>query len=89
MVKASIVGVGIAPARRSRGRARKEGASFPMPPSISGMPADYVAVLAGLKQRIAAAQARAALAVSRELAICEVKSWPRGKKNPAVCIHRT
>lgn len=67
MVKASIVGVGIAPARHSRGRARKEGASFPVPPSISGMPADYVAVLAGLKQRIAAAQARAALAVSREL----------------------
>ena len=55
------------PAQRSRGRVRKEGASFPVPPSKSGMPADYVAVLADLKQRISAAQARAALAVSREL----------------------
>jgi hypothetical protein len=33
----------------------------------SDMPADYVAVLADLKQRIAAAQVRAAQAVSREL----------------------
>lgn len=52
---------------RSRGRVRKEGASFPVPPTLSEMPADYAAVLARLKKRIAAAQTRAALAVNREL----------------------
>ena len=52
---------------RSRGRVRKEGASFPVPPTLSEMPGDYTAVLARLKQRIAAAQTRSALAVNREL----------------------
>ena len=56
-----------APARGSRGRIRQEGASFPVPPTLSEMPADYTMVLARLKRRIAAAQIRAALAVSREL----------------------
>lgn len=54
-------------ARVSRGRVRPEGASFPLAPSLSEMPADYAKVLARLKQRIATAQSRAALAVSREL----------------------
>ncbi|MFN0244173.1 MAG: YhcG family protein [Planctomycetota bacterium] len=52
---------------RSRGRIRPEGASFPLPPASSGLPADYAVVLARLKRRIAAAQTRASLAVSREL----------------------
>ena len=56
-----------APTRGSRGRIRQEGASFPVPPTLSEMPADYTMVLARLKRRIAAAQIRAALAVSREL----------------------
>jgi predicted nuclease of restriction endonuclease-like (RecB) superfamily len=58
---------GAPPAPRSRGRIRREGASFPVPPTVSEMPADYAVVLARLKQRITAAQTRAALAVSREL----------------------
>ena len=55
-----------APTRGSRGKTR-EGAFFPVPPSSSEMPPDYTMVLARLKRRIAAAQTRAALAVSREL----------------------
>jgi len=51
----------------SRGREREEGASFPVPAPTSEMPTDYLNVLADLKQRIAAAQVRAARAVSREL----------------------
>ena len=65
--KAPMVQAKSAPARRSRGCSRGEGASFQLPPSASEMPDDYVVVLAELKQRIAAAQTRAALAVSREL----------------------
>ncbi len=38
-----------------------------MPLALNEMPADYLSVLVRLKQRIAAAQSRAALAVSREL----------------------
>lgn len=56
-----------APVIRSRGRVRNEGASFPVPPPKREMPADYLSVLGELKQRIAAAQSRAALAVTREL----------------------
>jgi len=56
-----------AAARVSRGRIRQEGASFPVPPPLSEMPADYAMVLTRLKRRIAAAQIRAARAVSREL----------------------
>jgi len=52
---------------RSRGRIRGEGASFPVPPTLSEMPADYAMVLTRLKRRIAASQTRAALAVSHEL----------------------
>lgn len=52
--------------RRFRGRER-EGAAFPVPAPKGEMPADYLNVLAELKQRIAAAQVRAARAVSREL----------------------
>ena len=54
-------------ASRSRGRIRDEGATFPVPSPASELPDDYVVVLAELKQRIAAAQTRAALAVTREL----------------------
>lgn len=54
---------------RSRGRVRMEGASFPVPPTLSEMPADYAVVLARLKQRIAAAQTHAVLAVNRELIV--------------------
>lgn len=53
--------------RVTRGRIRPEGASFPLAPPLSEMPANYAKVLARLKQRIAMAQSRAALAVSREL----------------------
>jgi predicted nuclease of restriction endonuclease-like (RecB) superfamily len=52
---------------RSRGRIRPEGAAFPLPPSPSELPDDYLPVLADLKRRIAAAQTRAGLAVNREL----------------------
>lgn len=51
---------------RTRGRMREE-AEFPVPPTIASMPPGYAAVLADLKQRIHAAQSRAALAVNREL----------------------
>jgi predicted nuclease of restriction endonuclease-like (RecB) superfamily len=54
-------------ALRSRGRAGPEGAAFSVPPPGREMPDDYLSVLADLKQRIAAAQTRAALAVNREL----------------------
>ncbi len=57
----------LGPTSRSRGRVRQEGAFFPVPPSAGEMPGDYLAVLADLKRRIAAAQTRAALAVNREL----------------------
>ncbi len=53
------------PTRNSRGRIREEGASFPAPPFLSTLPADYIEVLAGLKRQIAAAQTRAALSVNR------------------------
>ena len=52
--------------RRTRGRVREE-AEFPVPPTVASMPPGYAAVLADLKQRIHAAQSRAALAVNREL----------------------
>jgi predicted nuclease of restriction endonuclease-like (RecB) superfamily len=52
---------------RSRGRARAEGAEFPLPPAPNEMPASYVRVLAELKARIGDAQRRAALSVTREL----------------------
>lgn len=55
-----------APAR-TRGRVRSEGASFPLPPRKGALPADYAGVLAELKQRVGSAQARAVLAVNREL----------------------
>ncbi len=54
-------------ALRSRGRKRAEGAAFPLPPAKTALPTDYPVVLEKLKQRIAAAQTRAALAVNREL----------------------
>jgi len=54
-------------AARSRGRVREEGAEFPVPPLTSELPADYPAALSDLKQLIAKAQARAALAVTGEL----------------------
>jgi predicted nuclease of restriction endonuclease-like (RecB) superfamily len=54
-------------APRSRGRIREEGASFPLPPRLDEVPADYGVVLADLRQRIVAAQTRAALAVNTEL----------------------
>jgi predicted nuclease of restriction endonuclease-like (RecB) superfamily len=53
------------PTRRSRGRIREEGASFPVPPSLITLPADYIEVLTDLKRQIAAAQTRAALSVNR------------------------
>ena len=53
------------PTRNSRGRIREEGASFPVPPFLSTLPADYIEVLADLKRQIAAAQTRAALSVNR------------------------
>ena len=53
------------PTRNSRGRIREEGASFPVSPSLSTLPADYIEVLADLKRQIAAAQTRAALSVNR------------------------
>ena len=52
--------------RRTRGRVREE-AEFPVPPTVASMPPGYAAVLADLKQRIQAAQSRAALAVNREM----------------------
>ena len=52
---------------RSRGLVREGHASFPLPPATRDMPSDYATVLAELKQRIGAAQSRAALAVTREL----------------------
>ena len=52
---------------RSRGRVRKEGAAFPLPPPMRTMPRDYLAVLASLKERIKAAQSRAATAINRNL----------------------
>lgn len=52
---------------RTRGRVREEGASFPLAPLLSEVPADYAEVLSELKGRIAAAQNRAGLAVNREL----------------------
>lgn len=52
---------------RTRGRVREEGASFPLAPLLSELPADYAEVLSELKGRIAAAQNRAGLAVNREL----------------------
>ena len=52
---------------RTRGRVRQEGAAFPVPPTLSRMPDDYRRVLTSLKARIASAQTRASLAVSREL----------------------
>ncbi|MFA5823031.1 MAG: hypothetical protein WC853_08140 [Thermodesulfovibrionales bacterium] len=55
------------PTRNSRGRVREEGASFPVSPSLSTLPADYIEVLADLKRQIAAAQTRAALSVNREV----------------------
>ncbi len=45
----------------------RKGASVAAPPRLSEMPAGHAAVLARLKQRIAAAQNRAALAVNRHL----------------------
>lgn len=54
-------------AARSRGRVRSEGTEFPVPPLTSELPADYPAALSDLKQLIAKAQARAALAVTGEL----------------------
>jgi len=45
---------------RARGCVREE-AEFPVPPTIASMPPGYAAVLADLKQRIQAAQSRAAL----------------------------
>src|SRR5713101_6465266 len=52
--------------RRTRGRVREE-AEFPVPPTIESMPSGYAVVLVDLKQRISAAQSRAALAINREL----------------------
>jgi predicted nuclease of restriction endonuclease-like (RecB) superfamily len=48
-------------------RSHAAAARFPSPPRSSALPADYPAILAGLKSRIAAAQSRAAKAVNREL----------------------
>ena len=38
--------------RRSRGRTREEGASFPLPPPRAELPRDYAEVLTEIKQRI-------------------------------------
>jgi len=49
---APIVRTGRAPARRSRGRIREEGASFPVPPPRSDLPRGYAETLGEIKQRI-------------------------------------
>lgn len=49
--------------RRSRGRTR-EGAVFPVPPSRADVPADYVATLDSIKQRINSRRLRAVIAAN-------------------------
>jgi DUF1016 N-terminal domain len=47
-----IMRTGGAPARRSRGRIREEGASFPVPPLRSEVPRGYAETLGEIKRRI-------------------------------------
>ena len=62
--KTSVARKPQAPVRRTRGRVREEGASFPVAPPRSELPRDYGATLAEIKQRIGQERVRVALAAN-------------------------